>query len=90
MNRLTLKLLAKVVVDEAYFLGARDMSSISERLQIATGNSQESYGGLNWATSCDPCQLAPPVGKTLFDQRLTTSYKSKDPNDLNEGTRHDV
>jgi hypothetical protein len=57
-----ISLLDTLILDEAYFLGAKDMARISEYLCMAKGDVKNMCGGLNFLTSGDPCQLPPPNG----------------------------
>jgi hypothetical protein len=82
--------LETLILDEVYFLGTRDLAHISEYLGIATGRNENTFGGLNFATCGDPCQLPPPKGKTVFDRKLVNCFKNNNLNDLHENTRQDV
>ncbi|KAJ6492010.1 hypothetical protein C8R45DRAFT_761243, partial [Mycena sanguinolenta] len=48
------------------------------------------FGGLNWATCGDPCQLPPPRGNSLFARELVRCHLNDHLNDLNERTRQEV
>jgi hypothetical protein len=79
-----------IILDEVYFLGARDMSRISEYLCIGTGKTMNICGGMNFVVSGDPAQLPPPAGRSLFDRELVGCFKSDRLNDLHENVRQDV
>lgn len=79
-----------LVVDEIYFLGASDVSILSEYCSLAKGITEYPFGRMNIVTCGDPCQLPPPQAKTLFDRELVRCYSSGALNAGNEGTQYNV
>jgi hypothetical protein len=79
-----------LILDEVYFLGARDVSRISEYLAIATGKTENIFSGLNFIASGDPCQLPPPMGRSLFDRELVGCFNNDKLNDLHKNIRQDI
>lgn len=79
-----------LVVDEVYFLGASDMSVLSEYCSIAKGVTEYLFGRLNMVTCGNPCQLPPPQAKTLFDRELVNCYKTNTLNAGNEAAQYNI
>nr|GAT47507.1 ATP-dependent DNA helicase [Mycena chlorophos] len=79
-----------MVVDEIYFLGAKEASLLSEYLSVAKGITVHPFGNLNIIACGDPCQLPPPGGKSLFDRELVGCYKSNNLNAGNDSTQYNI
>ena len=79
-----------LIVDEIYFLGASDVSVLSEYCSIAKGISEHPFGQLNLVTCGDPCQLPPPKAMTLFNWGLVNCYKSNTLNAGNENIQYSI
>jgi hypothetical protein len=82
--------LETLILDEIYFLSAKDVARLSEYLCMGKGVTDSICGGLNWATCSDPCQLPPPGGNSLFARELVQCHINDNLNDLHETVRQDV
>jgi ATP-dependent DNA helicase PIF1 len=79
-----------LILDEVYFLNANDLARASEYVSMGKGNTEHIFGGLNWVTCGDPCQLPPPQGHSLFSRGIVQCHLNDVLNDLHERNRQEV